>query len=416
MKYIAEALRPLAIPIESVNLDAANARLHPDKNIEAILRSLTRFGQRLPIVVQREGMIVRAGNGRVVAAKKLGWKHIAAVVVDEVSVEATAFAIADNRTAELATWDDDTLASLLQSLPDDARLDAGFVEDDLKELMDRLTPADVVEDEAPEPLPTPVSKTGDLWVMGGHRILCGDSTRGEDVGRVMGGEKADMVLTDPPYGVDYVGKTKDALKVENDGADGLEALLRASLGIAAQSCRPGAAWYVAAPAGPQFLAFGLVLTELGVWRQTLAWVKDSMVMGHSDFHYKHEAVIYGWTPGAAHREPPTRTCTSVLEFARPKRSTEHPTMKPIELWAFLMGASSGLDDLLYEPFSGSGTTIIASEQLGRRCYAIEISPQYVDVAVRRWEKLTGKQATLEDTGATWAETAAERGVDVTDRS
>lgn len=167
MKYIAEALRPLAIPIESVNLDAANARLHPDKNIEAILRSLTRFGQRLPIVVQREGMIVRAGNGRVVAAKKLGWKHIAAVVVDEVSVEATAFAIADNRTAELATWDDDTLASLLQSLPDDARLDAGYGEDDLKVLLDRLTPPVAPDDfaEVDENIPTEHScpKCGYAW-------------------------------------------------------------------------------------------------------------------------------------------------------------------------------------------------------------------------------------------------------------
>ena len=132
-----------------------------------------------------------------------------------------------------------------------------------------------------------------------------------------------------------------------------------------------------------------------------------MVLGHSDFHYKHETLYYGWVPGS-HREPPTRTCTSVLEFARPKASREHPTMKPIELWAFLLSCSTGLGDLIYDPFSGSGTTIIACEQLGRKCYAIEIEPRYVDVGVRRWQKLTGKAATLE--GKTFEEVAAERGV------
>ena len=167
ISYIADALRPLAIPIESVNLDAANARLHPDKNLEAIARSLSRFGQRLPIVVQKQGMVVRAGNGRVMAALKMGWKWIAAVVVDEESVEATAYAIADNRTAELAGWDDDTLASLLQSLPDDARLDAGFGDDDLKELMDRLTPPVPPDDfaEVDENIPTEHTcpKCGYAW-------------------------------------------------------------------------------------------------------------------------------------------------------------------------------------------------------------------------------------------------------------
>ena len=202
MEYIAAPLRALAVPIAGLNLDAANARTHDERNIQAIAASLSRWGQRLPIVVQREGMIVRAGNGRVIAAKSLGWTHLAAVVVDESSVEATAFAIADNRTAELAGWDDETLAALLQSLPEDMRDVAGFDADDLDELLAGLTP-EVVEDEAPEPLRDAVSRTGDMWELGEHRLLCGDSTKAADVAAVLSGATPFMMVTDPPYGVEY---------------------------------------------------------------------------------------------------------------------------------------------------------------------------------------------------------------------
>jgi site-specific DNA-methyltransferase (adenine-specific) len=173
-------------------------------------------------------------------------------------------------------------------------------------------------------------------------------------------------------------------------------------------CRPGAVWYVAAPPGTQFAVFAGVLGGLGIWRQTLAWVKDSMVLGRSDYHYRHEAIFYGWVPGESHRAPPDRTRTSVLEFARPRASREHPTMKPPALWAELMGNSSGRGDLVYEPFSGSGTTIVTAEQLRRRCRAVEIEPRYVDVAVRRWQTLTGKPATLDGDGRSFAEVETER--------
>lgn len=406
--YIAEPLRRLAVPIDSLTLDPANARAHDEKNLSAIEASLSRFGQRLPIVVQKQGLIVRAGNGRVMAARALGWTHIAAVVVDESEVEATAFAIADNRSGELAAWDDEALAKLLQSLPEDAFAATGFSTEDLSELLDKLTPKVVSEDEPPPAPEAPITRPGDLWVLGEHRLLCGDSTDGDDVARVMQGEHAALVLTDPPYGVEYVGKTSDALTIENDGHEGLEDLLRASLALALDHTRPGAVWYVAAPAGPHFAAFATVLSELGVWRQTLAWVKDSMVLGHSDYHYKHEAIFYGWSPGASHRPPPDRTKTSVLEFDRPKASREHPTMKPLALWAELVGNSTGAGDVVYEPFSGSGTTIVACEQLGRAARAIELDPRYVDVAVLRWQALTGGEAVLEGDGRSFAAVAAER--------
>jgi DNA modification methylase len=410
LDYIAPPLLPLAVPIETLNLDPANARTHDERNLAAIRGSLARFGQRLPLVVQEQGMIVRAGNGRLLAARELGWTHVAAVVVDESEVEATAFAIADNRSSELAEWDDETLAKLLESLPDEAFAATGFDDTDLKELLDRLAPAEAAQDEVPEPPEAPVSRRGDLWLLGDHRLLCGDSTSAEDVQRLLAGEQADLVLTDPPYGVSYVGKTEEALEIANDGEEGLDGLLEAALGLAAEHCRAGAVWYVAAPAGPQFAAFGTVLGNLGIWRQTLVWVKDSMVLGHSDYHYKHEAVFYGWVPGSEHRQPPDRTRTTVLEFERPKASREHPTMKPLALWAELMGNSSGRGDLCYEPFSGSGTSIVTAEQLGRRCRAMELEARYVDVAVRRWEVLTGQHAVLEGDGRTFAEVAGARGV------
>jgi DNA modification methylase len=254
---------------------------------------------------------------------------------------------------------------------------------------------EIVEDEIPEPPVDPITRPGDLWLLGDHRLLCGDSTKADDVERLMAGAKADMMFTDPPYGVSYVGKTKKALTIQNDGEEDLPKLLDGSFAGALLATREGACWYVAAPPGPLHWEFARRLMELGVYRQTLVWVKDAMVLGHSHYHYKHEPIFYGWKPGASHREPPDRTQVSVWEIARPKRSEEHPTMKPVELVAKAIGNSSLQDESVYEPFCGSGTTLIAAEQLGRKCYGMEISPQYCDVIVKRWETLTGKKAELE---------------------
>lgn len=201
-----------------------------------------------------------------------------------------------------------------------------------------------------------------------------------------------MMFTDPPYGVEYVGKTKAAKTIQNDTAAGLGDLLDGAFARAMEVTIAGAAWYVAAPPGPLHWEFARRLLDLKVFRQTLVWVKDSMVLGHSDYHYKHEPIFYGWKPGAGHREPPDRSQVSVWEISRPKRSEEHPTMKPVELVAKAIGNSSACGDIIFDPFLGSGTTLIAAEQLGRKCYGIEISPAYCDVIVQRWEYLTGKKA------------------------
>lgn len=206
LSHIAEPLRHLAVPIGTLVPDASNARRHDEKNIAAIKASLSRWGQRLPLVVQKQGMIVRAGNGRLQAAKDLGWTHVAALVVEESEVEAVAFAIADYRTGELASWEDEALAKLLGSLPGDLAEVAGFSDEDLADLMDGLAPDTVEEDDTPEPRKTAATRPGDLWLLGDHRLLCGDSTKLEEVRRVMNGEKAALVATDPPYLVDYTGE------------------------------------------------------------------------------------------------------------------------------------------------------------------------------------------------------------------
>lgn len=226
---------------------------------------------------------------------------------------------------------------------------------------------------------------GRLRLESTHRVLCGDSTKRECVDRLLGGQIADAFVSDPPYGVDYVGKTKNALPVHNDGAAELGGILDAAFALALANTREGGAWYVCAPAGPQTVEFATRLHANGVWRQTIVWVKDTLVLGHSDYHYKHEVVYYGWKPGAAHEPTPDRNQTSVWEFPKPSRSAEHPTMKPIALIARMIENSVPAGRLILDLFLGSGTTLLAADQLGRRCFGIEFSPQYVDVIVTRWK-------------------------------
>jgi site-specific DNA-methyltransferase (adenine-specific) len=223
--------------------------------------------------------------------------------------------------------------------------------------------------------------------------MCGDSTSAEDVGRLMNGKKADLLLTDPPYGVSYVGKTKDALTIENDALteEGLEELIRGAFSLAETHCRPGAYWYATVPAGPLHLLFADDWKARGILRQIMVWVKDSMVLGHSEYHYQHEPILFGWMSGERYKNP-DRTRTTVWECPRPKASREHPTMKPVALWARAIQDGSREGDLVFDPFLGSGTTLIACEQLGRTCYGMEISPQYCQVIIDRWEKLTGQKA------------------------
>lgn len=386
------------IPCAELHNDPANVRKHGEQNLAAIKASLARFGQQKPIVVNQDGVVI-AGNGTLMAARALGWQTIKAVRTNLAGSEATAFAIADNRTAELAEWDDAALQQQLAAIAiDDEELLAatGFDEKELAKLAAANAP-EVTEDDVPEPPAEPITQPGDLWLLGKHRLLCGDSTKAEDVERLMNGNRADMMLTDPPYGVAYVGKTKDALTVENDQLDETELtrLVCAAFDNAEAHCRAGAYWYATVPPGPLHIVFADDWKRRGILRQIMVWAKDSMVLGHSEYHYQHEPILFGWIPGKRHSNS-DRTRTTLWQYDRPKASREHPTMKPVALWAQAVQDGSHGGESVYDPFLGSGTTLIAAEQLGRTCYGMEISPAYCDVIVKRWETLTGQTATREE--------------------
>lgn len=389
-------------------------------DIDAVMRSYVQFGQRKPIVARRQDRTVIAGNHQLAAATALGWSHIAVVWTDDDDATAKAFALADNRTADLGTYDDDLLAALLaevQAAGDEALLAAtGYMGDDLEKLLRRVEflAGNGDPDDAP-PLPdTAHSRPGDLWLLGPHRVLCGDATRADDYATLLNGARADMIWTDPPYGVAIVGgsgagsrtmpeaerRAKGGLEIDNDALtlEALQGFLAAALGNVLPAARPGAVWFVAAPGiAGMFMAFARVLADLDVWRHSITWVKDSFVLGRADYHYQHETLFMGWSPGAAHNALADRTQSTVWEIDRPKRNAEHPTMKPVELVARAIANHTNDGDLILDPFGGSGTTLIAANDLGRRAALIELDPRYVDVICRRYQEHTGDTPILEAT-------------------
>ena len=381
------------LSIEQLKLDPNNARKHDNANLEAIAGSLTQFGQRKPIVISQDNTVV-AGNGTLTAAKSLGWTEIDAVRVpaDWDANRIKAFALADNRTAELADWDTKVLnAQLMELIELDFDIqEIGF---EMPQVLELETQE---EDELPETPAEPMTKLGDVWQLGEHRLICGDSLNIETYNKLLGSEKADMVWTDPPYGVSYVGKTKDALTIENDTLNSgeLESFLRDAFASIFAFTRPGACWYVAAPSGNLFQSFSIPLSELDVWKHTLVWVKNVLVMGRADYHYRHESIFYGWTPGAAHQPPADRKQDSVWEVDKPRANKEHPTMKPVELITRAIQNSSRVGEIVLDAFGGSGSTLIAAEQTKRKARLIELDPKYCDVIVKRWENLTGLKAEL----------------------
>lgn len=325
---------------------------------------------------------------------------------------ARAYLIASNSLTTKGGWDTRELADMLVALQGDDLLPlTGYDDDDLAAMLAALDP----DEEPPPPPPAltdpddapgfrtdTVTQPGDLWLLGPHRLAVGDSTDTGTWDRLLGGDKADCVWTDPPYGVSYqadltpeqakkMHRRTDGLEVANDKLtpDQLADFLRSVFALAMSHTRPGACWYVASPPGPLTFTFGQALIDLEVLRQTLIWVKDSLVMGHSDYHYRHEPVYYGWTPGAAHHPPPDRKQDTIHEVARPKRSKDHPTMKPVELIVRHLENSTDYDDLVVDPFGGSGSTLIACHTTGRRAALIELDPKYADVILRRYQEHTG---------------------------
>lgn len=366
---------------------------NPRKNDEAVkyvAESIKQFGFKVPIVIDKHNVIV-AGHTRYKAAKQLGIDEVPCIVADDLTEEQVkAFRLADNKVAEAAEWDFGLLGDELEGIFDIDMEAFGF-EFDIEE------EKEVVEDEFEGELPEePKSKLGDVYQLGRHRLMCGDSTNVTDVEKLMGGELADMLLTDPPYNVDYEGKTKDKLKIENDKMenDNFRQFLIDAFNNANLVMKAGAVFYIW-HADLEGYNFRGACFDVG-WkvRQCLIWNKNTMVMGRQDYHWKHEPCLYGWKDGAGHLWAADRKQTTILNFDRPTRNDLHPTMKPISLFDYQIKNNTKGGDIVLDLFGGSGTTIMACEQNGRRGYSMEFDPRYVDVIIARWEEFTGEKAVL----------------------
>ena len=376
------------VPIRDLKPYEKNAKKHDEKQIANVANSIRRFGWQQPLVIDEDGVVV-IGHCRLLAAKKLGMKTVPVTVASGLTEEEIReLRIADNKTNE-SPWDFELLADDLEGLDFDG-FDFDF---ELPEMEDDPAPAE--EDDWDKPLPEePVSKPGDVYQLGRHRLMCGDSTDPGQVMWLLGGESADLLLTDPPYNVDYQGGTSDKLKIQNDKqADGAFLdFLRDAFRCADSAMKPGAAFYIW-HADSEGYNFRTACKETG-WtvRQCLIWNKNSLVMGRQDYQWKHEPCLYGWKDGAAHTWNSDRKQTTVIDFERPKRNDIHPTMKPIGLFDYLIRNSCVKDGLVLDTFAGSGTCIMACEQDGRRCFSMELDPRYVDAIIDRWETFTGEKA------------------------
>jgi len=424
-------LAALAVDVTRLSLLPGNPRVG---DVDAVAASLAAFGQRKPIVARRDGTVV-AGNHTLQAAQYLGWSEIAVVWVDDDDTTAAAFALADNRTAELGSYDDQALAALIaevQAADEDLLAATGWSGNDLSELLSRIGGDELPPGGEPDAMPDSAPAktiTGDVWLLGPHRLLCANATEPTAVDRVLAGELAACVFTDPPYNVAYEGGTADKLTIDNDDmADAeFDAFLFDAFVSMRQGMAPGAAIYVCHADGSgnafrnSFERSGLLL------KQVLVWVKDQFVLSRQDYNWQHEPILYGWNPGAAHNwygpfslstvidddkadlEKLTkaqlvemldgiRNQSTVVREDRPRRSEAHPTMKPVRLITRLLLNNTHTGDVVLDPFGGSGSTLIAAHQIGRRARLIELAPRYCDVICRRYQELTGDKPIAEATG------------------
>ena len=381
----------------TINFDKRNYRKHSDKNKKLINKSLKECGAGRSIVIDNEDNII-AGNGIYEQAQKLGLKTkvIETDGSELVVVKRTDLATDDEKRKQLAVMDNSSSDSsdfdfeLLQEDFDtetltDWGLDVDFQVED----------KEIIEDEVPDIVDTRC-KLGDIWQLGAHRLMCGDSTKIANIKTLMDGELADLLLTDPPYNVAYEGKTKDKLTIENDkmSDSNFREFLKAAF-TAADSCmKPGAVFYIW-HADSEGYNFRCACKDAG-WqvRQCLIWNKNAMVMGRQDYQWKHEPCLYGWKYGASHLWASDRKQTTVIDWDKPNRNAEHPTMKPVGLFDYQIKNNTKGSDIVLDTFGGSGTTIIACEQDGRRARVMELDPHYCDVILTRWENLTGSKAVL----------------------
>ncbi len=396
------------ISIETLIPYVNNARTHSDAQVAQIAASIKEFGFNNPVLIADDNSII-AGHGRVMAARKLGKDTVPAVRLSHLTeMQRKAYILADNKLALNADWDNSLLAIELADLKDlgfDTDL-TGFSADEIAALMPvKLTEGLTDEDEVPEAPVDPVTKLGDVWLLGKHRLMCGDSTSVSDLQKLTDGQLVDMWLTDPPYNVAYEGGTKEKLTIKNDemGDDQFRQFLRDSYVSADTVMKPGAVFYIWHADLEGYNFRGAAKDAGWTVRQCLIWKKSSLVMGRQDYHWKHEPCLYGWKDGAGHLWAADRKQTTILEFDKPTRNGEHPTMKPVALFEYQLLNNTKGGDIVLDSFGGSGTTMIAAEKNGRVSRLMELDPKYCDVIIKRWQDFTGKTATLEETNESFNE-------------
>ena len=400
------------VSVEDLIPYALNSRTHSDAQVAQLAASIREFGFTNPVLVDDANNLI-AGHGRLLAARKLKMDQVPAIVVAGLDDrKRRALLINDNKLALNAGWDEDALRVELEDLSGDYGKLMGFSEDELVALLQNAVSTDGLTDEdaVPDVPAVPVTVEGDVWLLGRHRLMCGDSTSIDHLESLCEGQLVDMWLTDPPYNVAYEGGTKEKLTIKNDSMsnDTFRQFLRDAYSAADAVMKKGAVFYIW-HADLEGYNFRGAASDVG-WpiRQCLIWKKSSLVMGRQDYHWMHEPCLYGWKEGAAHLWATDRKQTTILEFAKPSRNGEHPTMKPVELFEYQMLNNTKGSDVVLDSFAGSGTTAIACEKHGRLARLMELDPRYCDVIIKRWQEFTGQQATLETTEKTFAETEGER--------
>ena len=394
---------------------ARNARTHDEGQVSQIAGSIAEFGFVNPILVGDDNVII-AGHGRLLAAQQLGLEKVPVIVLGHLTeAQRRALVIADNKIAENAGWNEELLQLELAELRDlDFDLDLiGFSDEELDALLESEPEAGLTEDDAvPEIEVHAVSRTSDLWILGEHRLLCGDATSANDMAMLMDSQLADMVFTDPPYNVDYGNSAKDKMRgkdrrIMNDNlGEGFYEFLKAALANLLEVTK--GACYVAMSSSELDTLQQAFRDAGGKWSTFIIWAKNTFTLGRSDYQRQYEPILYGWREGSEHFWCGARDQGDVWFFNKPAKNDLHPTMKPVELVERAVRNSSKSRDIILDPFGGSGSTLIACEKSGRQARLIELDPKYVDVIIRRWQEYTGEDAVLGESGETFTTTSVER--------
>jgi site-specific DNA-methyltransferase (adenine-specific) len=359
-----------------------------DEAVKYVANSIKKFGFKVPVIIDKNHTII-AGHTRFKAAKKLNIENLPCLIADDLDEkQIKAFRLADNKVSEFSDWNFELLNQELSKLVDFPMSDFGF---ESLENIDFVE--DVIEDEVPEIPEEPKAKYGDIYKLGNHRLMCGDSTIFNDIEKLMNGNLANLLLTDPPYNVNYKSKsTNMKIKNDNQNEDSFYQFLYDSFSNVYNFLKDNASFYVWY-ASKEVVNFSNSLKNAGFdVKQELIWNKNSLVMSRCDYHYKHEPCLYGWKTSKKHNWYGDRKRTTVMDFDKPLKNDLHPTMKPVGLFNYQIQNSSKPKDIILDIFAGSGTTLMACEQNNRKAFLMELDPKYIDVIINRWEKFTGKKA------------------------